>query len=776
MKRLVRLARPLQASRTVWVTVAIMAAATLFACTLPGIGTLHYYSSLVLGLLGGILGGLAGGSAARVAVAEGRRPFVAAALAGLWILVPPPLILLLNGLRVTTCDPLEGLAFYLFGAGAAVLFATQVGAFCGLLGRRVRSWVALFVAIWLVSIGWDLLHLYRHPPIFAYNAFVGFFSGAIYDTVVKIDDRFVAFRIYNLAQVIALWLFARLAWDPDARRLRLESLRGAGGRWWAAFGVTVVVVATLFGLRGVIGFEVDRATIERTLGGVIESDRVRLVYDQEVISADEAAALLDDHHYRLDQLDVALGERYPGRVTSYVYGTPDRKRRLMGGSQVHIAKPWLEEIHLGRVAVGHPVIHHELAHVVLGRYARGPFRIPTAWGIFPHMALVEGAAEAFEWDTGPLTPHQWSAAMRRAGIAPRLETLLGPDGFYLQPSSIAYTLSGSFIRWLIDTHGAEPFLRAYCDADFEAAFGVPLTELLVGWERHVDAVEVPPDAEALARARFSGRAVLLRTCPLEVARMERTAAELVAGGRIDEALAVYHRVVGFVPYDPTKRLPILALHARRGEVADARAAHASYLGLEGRNEVFDARAEELLADAIWRAGDAAEAAARYLRLVDVPQDEDRRRSVMVKASVAASSDAEPILGPYLLDSGGAHDEAIDYLIEAVADLPDDLLATYLLGRRLAQARRDEEASRVLVQTLARLDAAPSESPAWRSWVVRESWRLLAHAHLRLERFEEAHDAFLQAADRSVHDGTRARHQDWAARARWRAERAGRPFF
>jgi len=747
--------------------VILMVALTGVLCFLPGVGILNYYSSLAVALVGGLLAGFAGISAARGAVARGAVPFVEALWAGLWVAVPPPLLLLLNGLRVTNCDPLEGLAFYVVGAGLSILLAAQVGAFAALLGRRRRWAIPIWLAIWVGAVAWDLAHLYRHPAIFAYDPFVGFFSGAVYDTVVHIDDRLALYRLNNLAQLGVLWAFARLARGADGW-LSVAALRDAPRRPWLVLASVVAVAAVFFGLRGVIGYEVSRDDIEGRLGGRIDSDRLTLFYDRATIPPDEAQLLLEDHLYRLHQLDEALGDRFPRHIRSYVYGSNEQKRLLMGAARVYIAKPWLDEIHLNRVAYGAPVVHHELAHVVLGQYADPPFDIPTALCVLPHMALVEGAAEAFEWDTGELSPHQWSAAMRKAGIAPPLATLLGPDGFYLQPSNIAYTLSGSFIRWLIETRGPERFQRLYRDADWQAAYGQSVTELVAEWEAWVDAVPVDDVGQALATQRFSGKGIFYRTCPLEVARLEQRAAERLAAGDQDEAVELYEDVVHFVPNDPQKRLPLLRVASLSGDAEAATAIADGYRELEGRNVVVDAYVTELLSDARWRAGDVSAAAAGYRAIAGAPQSEDRWRNVLVKLAVAEDPRREPILGPYLLSGGGVDDEALAYLAGALGDLPEDGLTLYLLARRHALAGHDEEATRLFRTTLGVLPA--DDAGAWVPFVRRESWRLLGHALFDLDRLDEAREAFQQVVALAPHGGTQAKYRDWVERTRWKTAR------
>ena len=335
-------------------------------------------------------------------------------------------------------------------------------------------------------------------------------------------------------------------------------------------------------------------------------------------------------------------------------------------------------------------------------------------------------------------------------------------------------MSGSFIRWLLETRGAEPLCSLYRDADFDRAYGRPVTELIAAWERWVDGLDLPAEAQALAAQRFAGKAIFYRTCPLEVARLEQEAGERLAAGEVDAARDLYERVAGFVPDDPDKRLPLLRLAADRGERALAEAAHAAYLAVGGRNAATDAHALVLVSDARWRDGEAAAAARGYVEAAQTPQDEDRWRNTLIKALVAGDPAREPILGPYLLSGGGDDDEAIAYLIDASLDLPGDPVVLYLLARRHALTGRHAEAARLLQTTIAALSGPDPAGAAWRSFARREAWRLLGHARFALGELGSAAGAFDEAARIAVLGGQRDRLLDWAARARWKAARdAGR---
>ncbi len=730
----------------------------------PGFDVLDYHASLVVALAGAPSVGFHCARRARSALDAARRSLLLAAI--------PFGLLALNAVRVLNCDPLEGAAFFLVGPTASMLFAGQLGRVVG-----GRGW--LFLTIWLIWVGRNALLLYTEPTIFAFDPFVGWYSGAVYDTSLRVGSRFLLYRLLNLVVIGLIILGAAAARERSVGRRRGALLVALALAWGG-----------LWGLRGTIGFEIDRESLEAALGGRMEAPGLVLHYDAAHIEEQDARRTLEDAAWRLESLARRLGAPYEPTVHVYLYGSQGRKGELMGGRRVAIARPWAHEVHLNPVGFGHPVVEHELAHVVLGAWSPPPFHIPAAWRVMPRMAVVEGAAEALEGAGGELDLHQWAAAMRRAELAPDLEGILDPAGFYGQPAAKAYTLSGSLMRWILETRGPEVFLDAYRDGDLGRALGQPLREVLDAWGGHLDALELPRDAVARARLRFDVKGVFQRVCPLEVGRLGQEAQALAARGRVEEALTIWRTIARFDPQDPRKRAPIVVLLAHEGRVEEAAAEVEAALALPGADEAMAAFLHEVLGDARWRGGDLQGARRTFADLEDAPQSEARRRNVLVKRDVVASESLEPILGPYLLEPhrvdpdvapelGEDPDaEAIAYLVDAASDLPAEPLALYLLGRRLGAAGRWDEALGPLGTTSALLEAGRigSLKAATAGLIRRENLTLLASARYHIGAFDEARETWSRAARLTPHQGQRATYQDEAARARWRAELAPGVFY
>ncbi len=743
-------------------------------CFLPGLDAPNYHAALLMAPLVALIAGPAAVFAATRAVVAHQSPFRAALRAVAIPALLPLLLLLLNGFRVRQCDVAAGIGFLFIGPVFSTLWAALLGAAlaCWAPVRRRRLVGVLgFFGVFLAWAIWDVLHIYNNPAIFIFNPFVGYLQGAMYDSVVDIDSRILLYRLNNAVQLAFILVVTRLCWDATRARASFATLsRRPLGRVFGALLLGAIALV-FFAMRGSIGYEVSRAEVQSRLGGRLEDERIILYYDRASIALPEAEALLEAHRFRLDQIEHQLGAVFPRKIGSYVYGSPAQKRLMMGAGQVYIAKPWLDEIHLNRVPPGQPVIRHELAHVVLGLFAAPPFHIPTRMCVFPHMALVEGAAETFEWDTGALTPHQWAHAMRAAEKAVDLRGLLSPSGFLGQGSDKAYTLVGSFVRHLVDRYGMPLLHEVYADGDFEGVYGQPVDTLVTEWEAFVDGLEVPDDAAGLATGRFNVAAIQFRPCGLDVARVEQEARNLAAQTDAESRRAArerYEQVVAWIPEDAQKRLPLLRLAVQSNDLAAVEKAYADYLGVQGnRNVVSDAEATELLADARARAGDLASALELYRSLADTPQPEDKKRSTLVKLGLASEPTRAALALPYILDGRAST------LEKAVAALPDDLMVGYLEARRIYQDKRLPEALDALSAVLERLEAVPPPTrpeELWLPWVTRETARLLAECYWQMKRWVDAEAAYLRVAALTPYEGDAERYRDLAEWAAWKTRR------
>ncbi|MBL8717038.1 MAG: hypothetical protein JNL79_13635 [Myxococcales bacterium] len=670
---------------------------------------------------------------------------------------------LVHGLRVGMCDPWGGFVTFALGPGLGSVLGGGAGAVACLVAGR-RRWLAVSIA-GLTPLTTALvagLWFYFSPAVFAYDPYVGFFSGTLYDEVVDAGGPLLTYRAGTLATLVALVGVSRhLARDADTGRLWLPSAPIVGGLA-AIASLALVLSGTSLGHRS------TSASIAATLGGRLSGPRCDVVFPRATAKVD-ADLLLRDCEEELAMVEARLGARGPERVTAFFFHDAEQKRRLMGAAETYVAKPWRKEVYLQMSAYPHPVLGHELAHVVAGAFGAGPFRV--AGGLFPNPGLVEGIAVFASPDRDELTPLQWARAMRDLELLPPLSRTFG-GGFLAQNSSLAYTVAGAFVGHLYE-RGQGAAVRAwYGGARFDAAFGVSFAAAEAAFRASLDAVTLPPEAFAVAKARFSRPAIWGRRCPHVVERLRDEAERCRDEGDLAGAEAHFRALLRLDVADPAARVDLAKIAGLRGDLVGL-AAQLRLLVDDPRTPTTHRnRVREALGDLALRAGRLEEAAALYDAARAEVLDDDAARTLDVKRFAATSVTRAQLFGRLLAARFGPKDgkDDRDAAMLAVAaasardgDPIEGTLARYLVARKLVDDKAWDEASALLLA----LD--PSQLAQVSPRLPREAARLLVVAACAAE--PKSRPALVDAAlarylaAPAANEGRRAGVLRWAARCK-----------
>lgn len=632
---------------------------------------------------------------------------------GLWLVGAAAVMALLHGARVGFCDPLGGLATFALTAGAGTLLASAIGATFALLAghllaphRRRRRIAATLAGLSpLASALVAGAYFYFTPAVFAFDPFVGFFSGTLYDEVVDAFGPLSTYRAGTALTLAALVALAAALQRAPAGRLRVEHRR------LAALGLTFALGSLSLSAFGKeLGHRSTAGSIRATLGGARSGARCDLVYPRATSEAD-AAILLRDCEEQLAAVERRLGFSGPPRVTAFFFRDAEQKRALMGAADTYVAKPWRREVYLQVASYPHPVLGHELAHVVAGAAAKAPFHVAGRLaGILPNPGLIEGIAVAGSPDRDELTPAQWALAMKRIGILPPLSRTFG-GGFLAQNSAMAYTLAGAFVGHQLESGRGEALRSWYGGATFEQAFGRSFESAEKEWLAALDAVPLPDGALLVAKARFDRPAIWGRRCPHVVERLRDDAESCRDDGDLAGAERKWLELLRLDEADPSARLERAKLAARRGELSAMRAQVLAMLSDARVSSTWRNRAREALADELLRrsapadAEGLAEAKALYDAARAEVLDDDSARNLDVKSYLASDPARAALFGRQLVgrpEARAAKDEALAATIDLArfaergVGSPEDLaLARYLLARRLNDARALEDAARML---------------------------------------------------------------------------------
>lgn len=738
-------------TRTYLVALGACALAAVVLSFVPLLNLVGYESAAFFGVLGGLLAtGLTVADARRFDALEGRAlDFGRLALRNLALLIAPLLILSLNGLRVPNCDWGAGLSFWALIPVMAVLMGTASAwvAVTVLRGRKVSY--ALAFGLPLLDAAVLAYHLATQPPIVGHQWFLGYFGGSIYDEALAVPVSLIVYRALHALAIVAVVaaLEARRRWKQGAR---------AGWTATLALGATLAI-GVGFAHRQDAGIAIDRDHIIAELGGVVETEHFLIYHPQTRAWQKKASLLAEDHEYRYDQLQRFFGTdpvaEHGRKVRSFVYADRDSKGALMGGRNTMVAKLWLHEMHILWRGTGDRMLTHELAHIFTEPFGSGPLRLSMQRGVGVNMGLVEGVAFAAEWPARELDAHQASRAMRELGIAPDLGALLGASGFWTQASGRAYTLMGSFVRYLIDTYGIERFKEVYGDGHFEEVYGNDVAALVGEWERFVDALDLSEDQREVARYLYDRPSIFARVCARTMAEWRRQANEASRDGQPAEAILLLRRVLDAQPELLWAHLELARALAQMGQIDEGlellRARQESPLSPVERAEL-----EALMGDLRWRAGRAMEATQSYASCLEVGVPVDLERSLQMRLRYAQREQRRA--RSYLIDTpGGAM--GMYRLMRWEEETPEDPGVAYLIGRRLWQSEEWVEARPWLERAQGSLGVEVLDA---------EAALMLGQVHYFLGRAQDA-QALFEALSHSPLTRYREEARQWLDRLQWK---------
>jgi tetratricopeptide (TPR) repeat protein len=669
---------------------------------LPQLGGPGYDSALIAGLVLPTTASVSVALGTARALTSPARAMTHAVHYGLVLVLGAMLVTLLHGLRTGMCDPTEGFLIYALGPGMGALMGAVTGALVGLLTRRTRSkrlWsVLLGMAGPLLGIVVSVMRFYTSPMVFAYDPYFGYFSGPLYDTVIASLWPLASYRVGSLMTLVALLAAAGIA-ESDGRLWQRAAAKKNHALVCVTAGLGSLIV-TLLGPE--LGHFSTDASIERALGRRLNAGRCDVVYSSAILESD-ARRVGRECHMHLAQIERFFDIGGPERVRVLLFANDVEKGRLMGAAHTYIAKPWRGEVYVQAAGFPHPVLGHELAHVVSGSFGVGPFKVAGLLsGLVPDPGRIEGVATAAAPDENDaLTLDEWAAAMQHLRLLPNLSSLFRLS-FFGHNAAQAYTAAGAFVRYLHAEFGAASVRRWYAGEALTSVTHLDLAELERRWHEKLEKVPLSDAVLANARARFERPAFFERRCPRVIDRKNGEANARLAASDLRGAREAFHAVLHLDPHDSNARLGLAACSARSSDLQGALLAYAALSEAPDVTPWARLSALESRADVLLRQGQIDRAVDEYEKLRQKLVDEDRLRTIDVKELATSGLARESIIALLLGDTlGPSWDVAAPKLGEWAAVEPSRGLADYLVGKNLYNRGRYHEAAFALDRALSR---------------------------------------------------------------------------
>ena len=624
------------------------------------------------------------------------------------------LIGLFSSLIKQDCYIMEGTVFFLLIPAVTVFFSTSLGLLTGFIVKR-RGFL-LGALILLAIISYSLWKLYSGLPLFLYNPVIGFFPGPLYDEAVPVTQTLVIYRAVTVLWGVFLLLLLKVMNGISFQRARAFDF----------ISLVVVVIALIisYSYQHNIGFSYSRDYVtEDILPGSIETDNFIIYYDPGSSEAGYIDLIAEDHEWRYKQLSEYLNLNSSGKIRSYIYPDIETRKKIVGAGETTIANPVHKEIHMVYSSFPHPILKHELVHVMAGDFGSEYLKIS------PKIGLLEGIAVAADWNGNGYTRHQYSKSLIEKNMAPDIEDIVG-FGFWYAPPQVSYTLMGSFSRYLIDTYGIENFKTLYKSGDF-SVYGKSLGELSAEWKEFLEGVYTPEETTAIAESRFSEPSIFEATCPRRVATLKNLAFTHFRDDDYYRAIKQFEEALGYSGGDAVllNGLSYSNYYGGNYEQVAIPAETTEHLPLVDRHILQNIRA-----NALWQTDDSAKALVVFQALRSKPLPDELKRELDIKISAINRGG---VTEEKIRDFFGTRQRTLQVaaLEELIQEHPDYAPAYYLLGRMFFNNEQFDKALPYLSQA--------RELGLGMEKLTLENLRILGIVFYTQGRYEEAQDAYTE---------------------------------
>jgi hypothetical protein len=524
------------------------------------------------------------------------------------------------------------------------------------------------------------LRFYREPPVFIYNALIGYFPGNMYDENIQLGMPLVWSRLEQLCAVIALFALVASRLDVPTYRVRWLWPRPQQRSVWpfVIAPVFAAAAALLHHEAGTLGYAIDAEDIQAELGGRLETPHFIIYYSTTPEIIKDLPLIAEDHELRYAQVVAEIGMAPEGKLESYYFANSAQKAELFGARNVEMAKPWRHAIYIDHRAFPHTSLRHEIAHVIASSFGDPIFGLAAKRVVMISPGLVEGLAVALDWpgNYDRLSPHEAVRVMSVMGVQPTIGELLSINFFTVSPSR-SYQTAGSFLHFLLEKYGPDKLRALYhSGGDFAGSYGVPRAELEQQWRAMIEAIQLPPEVIEGTKERFRGGSVFSRPCPHAIAARRDQAAQALGRGDRAGAILLMREVCADAPEEPRHRIQLADVLSVGNplEVAEAR-------GLWNLVAGDDKITSTLRAEALDHLAGRADSDAIRLELIDrartLPLNIDERRQLDAKSFVLHHEGlaAAPLRAYFFAKAG----DGLELATAATIAEPELGLGHYLLG-------------------------------------------------------------------------------------------------
>ena len=689
------------------------------------------------------------------------------------LLLIPLIIILLNSIRIKNCNYLEGFLFYLILPTLSCFTVTAAGIFFNLWIQR--RWLAylVYLTFLIVSCVPTITNLIFHPPVFAFHPILGYFPGPIYDFVISITPTllisrtetilwglvFITISVFTCKVNRTTALIPKLRWQ---RLIKLSSQFSMLRITTISFMVLAIIGIELY--SGKLGIRPSREDIVQALGGYRETDHFEIYFARELDS--EIDLFADDCEFRYAQLSEYLQTENSRKVRAYLYASPTQKKRLIGAGDTFVEDPFGYGFHVHSLGFPHPVLKHELAHVLTADW--------SPWKVSLNVGMHEGVAVAADWEEDKLTVHQWAKAMQALNVAPPLSSVMSL-GFWKHAGSRSYLMAGSFVRFLIEKYGIEKCKQAFPIGNLSRVYEKDLNALEREWRLYLgNEVSLHKEELDYATQRLKRGGIFEQVCAHEMASLRQDAWRAYYRQDYSTAVESFQKMLSFEPKNTRNTRGLMYSTYYTGNFQSTIAIAKRIIS--EKNTQFRAEAAQVLGDIYWIQGKTEDALRTYQQAYkQVARESIERKLVKRIAALTLSFSPESrnrlrrVLVPNSNLGRTANGTKMALLTRINKTEPNIWLPYYLIGELLHKEEEWELSTQYLHHALD-LGNGVEEMPMPQNIRI-ESLQVLGMNAFRKKDYTIAERIYTEiAANKTLSLGDVHEVQVWVERCRWAAKK------
>ncbi len=346
-------------------------------------------------------------------------------------------------------------------------------------------------------------------------------------------------RIYFIGVLLLSWNSFLWHSRKGPHRKNFEPTRNYTRARIRTFALAAIVLPTSFLFSGYVGLGGSDAVVRSHLNKEVTTEHFHLYYSDDTLKTDQVDAVIRKAEWSFHYLTRLLTIVPQKTIRVYIYPDAETKYRLTSVRSAHAS---IRSIHIKESEVTGSVFLHELFHALQIEF-RPSLKILLSRG------MLEGSAMAIEngFFSVPES-HALLAAANQMNYLPPISSIMSVQGFSRHRESVAYSVAGSFIGFLIWEHGWEPFKALNRSMDYLKVYGVTLDELEHRWLKFLKQVPFSNEERRISEGRFNPRSnpgYRSQTCPKTGAHHQsriRKADDLYRAGQYRNALILYDQL------------------------------------------------------------------------------------------------------------------------------------------------------------------------------------------------------------------------------------------